>query len=356
MQEPIYYLGNFLYDRKRYGEAIERWESSAKLAPDFATVHRNLGLAYYNVMHDEQQALAAFDRALECDGSDARVLFERDQLWKRIGFTPEKRLAELQKYELLVPVRDDMTVEFATLCNQVGQHHPALELLLGRQFQPWEGGEGLVINQYVRTCMSLGRQALEGDNVSKAQKWFHAALSSPPNAGEAKHPLVNQANIYYWLGKAAHAAGAHDGAAQWWQRASRTGGDFQQMAVQSFSEMSYYKAVALSELGEQEKAKQLLRELLQYADALSLRKGVIDYFATSLPAMLLFNEDLDRKNRIAGQFLRAQALAGLGDDREARSELQDVLRQDPNHGFAHDFLLELQLQQTVNNDAQRTQQ
>ena len=58
-----YYLGNFLYDRRRYDEAITQWERAAMLDPAFPTAHRNLGIAYFNVQNDAGAALAAYDHA-----------------------------------------------------------------------------------------------------------------------------------------------------------------------------------------------------------------------------------------------------------------------------------------------------
>lgn len=85
-----YYLGNFLYDRKRYREAIEAWEQSAALDNNFATAWRNLGIAYFNVQNDPLKARAAYEKAFALDPSDARVFYERDQLSKRTGTPPQR--------------------------------------------------------------------------------------------------------------------------------------------------------------------------------------------------------------------------------------------------------------------------
>ena len=136
-----------LYDRRRHEDAIAQWETSVQRNPDFATAWRNLGIAYFNVRADEPAALNAFDHAHAIDPSDGRILYERDQLWKRVGKSPEVRLAELQSYSALACLRHDLTVEIATLLNQIGKSEQALQLLTGRIFQPWEGGEGLVLAQ-----------------------------------------------------------------------------------------------------------------------------------------------------------------------------------------------------------------
>ncbi len=117
-----YYLGNLFYDRRRHVEAIKLWEKSAKLDPDFSIVWRNLGIGYFNISKNPAKARAAYDKAFRANPADARLLFERDQLWKRLGEKPEKRLRELEKHPQLVSQRDDLSVEFCALLNQTGRH------------------------------------------------------------------------------------------------------------------------------------------------------------------------------------------------------------------------------------------
>jgi len=56
----------------------------------------------------------------------------------------------------------------------------------------------------------------------------------------------------------------------------------------------------------------------------------IDYFATSLPNLLLFDDDLGKRNRIDALLLSALASHGLGDARAAIHQLRRVIDQDPN--------------------------
>jgi tetratricopeptide (TPR) repeat protein len=243
----------------------------------------------------------------------------------------------------LVAQRDDATVELAALYNQTGAPEKAAAVLASRKFQPWEGGEGAALGQHVRTQLALGRRALSAERWDEARDRFQAALESPANLGEAKHLLANQSNIYFWLGTA-HAAQGQAGAAQaCWQRASRYLGDFQEMSVKPYSEMTLYSALALRKLGRTAEAEGLLRELLNYAEGLLAIEAKIDYFATSLPSMLLFEEDLAEKNRIVSQLLQAQAALGLGDTESATAILRQLLADDPNHAAAHDLQEELPL-------------
>jgi tetratricopeptide (TPR) repeat protein len=337
----LYYLGNLLYDRRRHEEAVRLWERSSSLQPDFAVVWRNLGVGYFNVLRKPAKARAAYNRAFRADPGDARVLFERDQLWKRLREKPEKRLRELERHAALVLQRDDLSVELCALYNQTGRHGNALELLGSRRFQPWEGGEGAALGQYTRAHLALGRAALAGGQAAQARRHFAAALTAPENLGEAKHLLANDSDVQLWLGRAAAAAGDRKNARACWEAAAKFKGDFQEMSVRAFSEMTYYSALAWQELGRAEKAAKLLRELLAFARKLETTPAKIDYFATSLPTMLLFEDDLQDRAQTRALFLQAQAWLGLGRTSNARALLGNVLRRDPNHPLAADLAAEL---------------
>ena len=305
-----------------------------------SVVWRNLGIGYFNVRGKPDAARAAFDKAFGADPRDARVLYERDQLWKRTGESPLRRLAELEKYSDLVRLRDDLSIELATLYNDTNQPEKALAVIESRRFQPWEGGEGLVLGQYVRTQLALGRRALADGKPAEARRFMEAALNCPANLGEAAHLLANQSDVFYLLGTACEAAGDASAAQTWWERAASHERDFRETGVRSFSEKTCYSALALKRLGKSRQAEKLLRDLLAYAQNLMQQKVQVDYFATSLPAMLLFKDDLQRRNTVTALFLQAQAWLGLGEAAKAQELLARVRSLDPSHSTAADMLTE----------------
>jgi tetratricopeptide (TPR) repeat protein len=333
-----YYLGNLLYDKGRHPEAIRHWERAARIDKKFSVAWRNLGIGYYNVAKQPHKARAAYDRAFAAAPDDARVLYERDQLWKRLRVPPKKRLAVLEKHLPLVQYRDDLTVELCALLNQTGRHPEARQLLRARAFQPWEGGEGLALGQHGRTQLALGRKVLQDGDAAAARGYFEEAMQAPDNLGEARHLLANASDIHFWLGEAEAALGNRTTARKHWAAAARSVGDFQQMSVRAHSEMTYYSALALERLGRPAAARRMLRALLAYARELARTPAKIDYFATSLPTMLVFDEDLTERQRITATFLQAQAQAGLGQVTAAKKLLAAVLRLDPNHALAADLL------------------
>jgi tetratricopeptide (TPR) repeat protein len=333
-----YYLGNLLYDKRRHEEAIKLWERATELDPMFPTTWRNLGFAYFNVRHDEKKAREAFARARALEPTDARIVYEQDQLQKRTGERAAQRLAALEQMREAVASRDDLSVELASLYNQVGRPEDSLNVLLSRRFQPWEGGEGLVLSQYVRANLLLGQRAIANKDVATAISRFEAAWHLPEGLGEAKHLLMNLSMIDYWVGHSYAVKGDKARATLHWERAAKQRGDFQQMRVQSISDTTYWSAKALVSLGREEEARQIFQQIYDYSVELEQLAPKIDYFATSLPAMLLFEEDLGRRQKISAKFLRAQALLGLQKPEEGAALLEEVCELDPNHSGAVDLL------------------
>jgi tetratricopeptide (TPR) repeat protein len=338
-----YYLGNLLYDRRRHREAIALWEQAARLDADFPTTWRNLGFGYYNILRDAEGALGAFAHARANAPHDARILYEQDQLWKRTRAPLQHRLTALEAHRDLVARRDDLTVELASLYNSTSAPEKALALLLSRKFQPWEGGEGLVLGQYMRAHLLLGQRALRAGAHLEALRCFEAAEEFPESLSEVPHLLMNRSIVAYWLGVAEAAMGERLNAERHWERAAKRLGDFQQMAVQSISEQTYWSAQSLRRLGREQDARNLFRRIHEFGAALERQPATIDYFATSLPAMLLFEEDLELRQRIAGRFLRAQALLGLSEASGGRDLLFEIQELDPSHTGVIDMLGHLDL-------------
>jgi tetratricopeptide (TPR) repeat protein len=229
-------------------------------------------------------------------------------------------------------------VELCALYNQTGRHKDALGIITSRKFQPWEGGEGQALGQHVRTHLALGQAALQDGNAAKARDHFEHALTSPHNLSEAKHLLANQSDIHYWLGVALEALEDRAGARRHWTHAANFRGDFQAMSVRAFSEMTCYSALSLERLGKKIAANTLCRQLRAHANALAKTPARIDYFATSLPTMLLFDDNLQLRQNQAASVMIAQADYVLGRTGAAQRRLRAVLQQDPAHPIAADFL------------------
>jgi tetratricopeptide (TPR) repeat protein len=290
-------LGNFLYDKKRHLDAIAAWEAARAADSAFATAHRNLGIAYWNARRDAAAARASYEKALTCDPNDSRLISEFVQLRAKLGDSAEDRLEFLEGHRALVLERDDATVELAALYNETGQPQKALDLLTSRSFHPWEGGEGKVLRQYTTARLLQGQAALAAGDAEKALEHFNLAMETPDRLGEKYHLLQAKADVTYWQGKALRALGRESEALTKFEAAAAESGDFQCMAVTAFSELTVFKALALRELGRESEARQVLEAMAAHAEAESKIPARIDYFATSLPNLLVFEEDIQESKK-----------------------------------------------------------
>ncbi len=334
-------LGCLLYSWQRYGEAIEHWRKGADLDETDSRIWRCLGMAYFNVLGDHTRAADAYDRAITASPNDARLWYERDQLWKRIGRSPAARKIQLDTQFNVVAERDDLTIEYCSLLCHSGEYTKAVEVLRTRAFQPWEGGEGMVLGQWVRANLALGRIHLKNGDYDEAESAFRNALHPPKNLSEARHILANASDAWYWYGCALERLNRSKEAEEMFRRTADFRGDFQGMSVQTFSEMTYYSALALRKLDREAEADTLLCQLHSYGESLLATSADIDYFATSLPSMLLFNEDVQAAQHIRGHFLCAQALYGRGQREQAEDILVGILAADASHAGATDLLAEI---------------
>lgn len=313
-----YGLGNYYYDKKRHEDAIAVWE---KAAP-FATVMRNLGIAYWNVRGDGEAARRAYLQALELEPVDARIFAEYDQLREKLGDAAEERLKALLAKLELVSERDDCSVALATLYNETGSSDKALDLLLNRRFHPWEGGEGKVLKQYTTARLLLGQSSLESDDAAAALDQFEQAMQPLQNLGEAYHLLQAKADVTYWIGKALRALGREAEAVKCFEESANEAGDFQAMAVTEHSNLSYYRGLSLVELGQIAEAQAVFADLKAYAERELQTSAKIDYFATSLPLLLVFGDDLNETRRHEMEHLIALAEQGFS---ELRCKEEGVL-------------------------------
>ncbi|MEM9347119.1 MAG: DUF5107 domain-containing protein [Planctomycetota bacterium] len=332
-------IGNLQYDKRRYEEAIASWEEASKRSPELSGAWRNLGIAYFNVRKDGPAAARAYAEAFERSPQDPQILREYDLLLKVTGVSPEERLDRVSQHLELVALRDDLSIEYVTLLNLVGRHQEAADLLDRRRFHPWEGGEGKVLSQHAAAHLALGRSAMNEGRAEDAMRHFQCAWSPPENLGEARHLLANQADLQYFLGLGHKALGDQAAARQQLEAATANAGDFLDMDVQPYSEKSFYQGLAFEELDQSEDATAVFRGMVQHGEHLCSTTAEIDYFATSLPDLLVFNTDLQLRREVNGLVLQGLGYSGLSLHEKAQNCLTQALRLDPSNQTASDVML-----------------
>ena len=359
-----YLLGCLYYDKRQYDLAVENWELSARLNPEFPTVWRNLALARFNKQDRKEEAVELMERAFHLDETDARVLMELDQLYKVMQRPHTERLAFLQQYPALIAQRDDLVLEEITLLNQVGRYEEAMQKLDAHQFHPWEGGEGKVPAQYQICRVELAKRCLtpspspkergvytsEGD-MADASKGNHSPLLGRGVGGEAAISLLTQCleyphhlgegklygaqenDFHYLLGLAYERQGDMKKAREHYLLA--TEGPTEPAAAMYYNDAKpdkiFYAALAYRRLEQDAKANSLCYKLINYGQQHLFDTVTMDYFAVSLPDLLIWDGDLQQKNTIHCNLMMALGHLGLGHQEKGLRFLEEVERLDVNH-------------------------
>ena len=334
-----YYLGCLYYAARQYDLAIENWELSARLDPQFPTVWRNLALGRFNKQDKQQEALEYMERAFHLDENDERILMELDQLYKRLHHSHKERLAFLQKYPALIQRRDDLVLEEITLLNQTGRYEEAMQRLDARIFHPWEGGEGKVSTQYQICRVELAKKAICDKDYEKAIKLLNECLEYPHHLGEGKLYGAQENDFYYLLGIAYDALGQKDKARKCWEEATK--GPQEPAAAMYYNDAKpdkiFYQGLALYKLGREGEAHGRFYRLINYGKQHVFEKQVMDYFAVSLPDLLIWEDSLDTKNLIHCKYMLALGYYGMGDKVHAERYLKEVEELDNNHQGIQQF-------------------
>lgn len=335
-----YYLGNLWYDKRQYDQAIAMWECAVTRDGTFPPAWRNLGIAYFNKRNDPRKALECYEKAFALAEGDARIFMELDQLLKRLNTSAGRRLKLIESHQELFELRDDVYLERAALYNFTGQYEKAYELIMSRQFHPWEGGEGKVSAQYIYSLVEMARQHLKDQEYQQAIDKLQLAQEYPHHLGEGKLYGVQENDIYYWLGCAYDGLGQQDVALEHYRVA--VNGLSEPSAAMFYNDQQpdkiFYQGMAWIKLNEEGKARIIFQTLIDYGRSHMNDQVKLDYFAVSLPDLLIFEDDLSVRNNVHCHYLIGLGLLGLKDTANAKLAFEQALMQDAMHFGAISYL------------------
>ena len=250
----------------------------------------------------------------------------------------------LEEHREVVQRRDDLTVEWISLINLSGDHARALELLCARKFHPWEGGEGRVTRQYTAALLGLAKASLQAGDPAKAAALVRRTMTCPANLGEGKLTGASENDVWYYLGCALQDAKDSAGAREAFEKAAIGDTD---PGIPLFyndqpADMIFFQGLALARLGRADQARGKFNRLIDYGERRRDDRVSIDYFAVSLPDMLIFEDDLARRNRTFCTYITGLGALGCADLRRARALLNEALAADPAHAGAREILRDIE--------------
>ena len=335
-----YYLGNFWYNARQYEDAVNCWERSISKDASYPTALRNLSLAYYNKRNNPIKALELLEKAFSLDKTDERIFMELDQLYKKMQYPHQNRLDIIELHKELVEQRDDLCIERITLYNQIGEYQKAYDLINSRKFHPWEGGEGKITKQYVLCRIELAKEAFRDARYEDALRLLKEAKIYPENLGEGKLETGEENDVDYYLGCAYEYLNNQEETNKYFKLATL---GTQEPAIANYyndpqPSNIYYQGLAWRKLGDESKARGRFNRLIQHGEKNIFQKLELDYFAVSLPDLLIWDEDLNIRNKIHCNFVMGLGYLGLGNKDLAKKFFIEVIDLDINHQDGTSFL------------------
>ena len=329
------YLGNLLFDLQPEA-AIAEWEKAAALGSKVATVYRNLGVGYEQARRDRTKAIEYYEKAVELDPTDTRVIHELDSAYRSAQVPLERRLGMLRKHHETL-ASDVYTMPLASeieLLAQTGQYETALSMMRSHRFRIWEGGEGLHTT-FVDANLLRGLELLKADEPARAQAFFEAAAEFPLNLEAKKYYASGRScEVFYHQGAFYEAAGKPAEARRAFEKAVA-----ERQYYHSYGVPHYYRGQALKKLGRSAEAKPLFEALIDRG-----RRELAEIeTSTGISFFAKFGDlSTDEIRRSSAHYLVGLGYLGLEDRARARAEFQQAARLDIYNLWAKVLLSQLE--------------
>ena len=89
--------------------------------------------------------------------------------------------------------------------------------------------------------------------------------------------------------------------------------------------------MALRKLGRENEARGRFNRLIDFGEKHLFDVFKMDYFAVSLPDLQIWEDDMDKKNRIHCHYLMGLGHLGLGNEAKAKQHFDIAAEMDNNH-------------------------
>jgi tetratricopeptide (TPR) repeat protein len=316
-----YYLGDLLYDLQPQA-AVEQWEKSRQIDDSFATVHRNLGWAYYRTEKDIPKAIASYEKAVACDGKDPRLYAELDSLYEAGNAPIEKRLALLENNHETVRRRNDSFLREIIVLVLAGRYDKAIDFLANNQFHVREGG-GEIHDVYVDGHLLRGFRYLKRGRARDALADFLSASEYPENLSVGRPGNDSRAaQVAYCTATAYEALGDAEKAGEFY----RKGAD--QKGTGSWPEARFYQGLSFVKLGQKSRAVEVFDDLISTGRRRLSEKATEDFFAK-------FGEgQTAAADQAAAHYILGLGYRGKGQDDQAKAEFEKAVQLNVSHVWA----------------------
>lgn len=194
--------------------------------------------------------------------------------------------------------------------------------------------------QYTVALVEMGRAMIVAQDYQAAEGYLKKALYYPENLGEGKLEGCKDNHVNYYLGIVMEQMGNLEAAQEYFKLAS-VGTDEPAGMMYYYdqpADMIYYQGLAKEKLHQPVAAKARFNKLLDYGEQHMFDQVRVEYFAVSLPDFLIFDDDLNKRNKAHCHYLIGLAKLGLGDRKGAAEAFREVIALEPAHQNAIRYL------------------
>jgi tetratricopeptide (TPR) repeat protein len=162
---------------------------------------------------------------------------------------------------------------------------------------------------------------------------LNECLEYPHNLGEGKLSGAQENDFLYWLGCAYEGLEQMDEAQKHWELAKE--GNTEPAAAIFYNDQKpdkiFYQGLALLKLGLPNEANIRFDKLVAFGTTHLGDTIKLDYFAVSLPDLLIWEDDLTFRNKIHCHYMLGLGYFGLGEIDKSKTHLQEAAKMDINH-------------------------
>ena len=155
----------------------------------------------------------------------------------------------------------------------------------------------------------------------------------PSNLGEGKLHGAQENDINYYKGCILEALGRTQAAKEFFIAASN--GGTQLVPAMYYNDQKpdkiFYQGLALRKLGYEEEACKRFSSLVAFGEKHLSDEFKMDYFAVSLPDLLIWESDMNVKNKVHCNYLMGLGYLGLTESEKAKEYFNAAAEMDNNH-------------------------
>ncbi|MGD1831935.1 MAG: DUF5107 domain-containing protein [Sphaerochaetaceae bacterium] len=291
-------LGNLLYGIcDDTDEAVIHFSKSGESVEAL----RNLSITLFQRDNSDERCEKLLKKALSKSPEDLQLLNEYFKLSFIKEKDPKKLLLFWEENKEYVVRRDDVYLAGVHAANQAGLYEKALDLLVGYEFTPCEGGEHAISDEYLYAKEKIALSHYEKGEYEKAIEVLKSALTIPENLGGGVWHQVKLIAFWYYLGCCYRKLDDSLKAKQYFIKASS-------FPIDYFTDMYFLphrlylgKAlIALRKKGEGEKRIEEFKKIIEE----NLAQKDFGYFATTPFFDSFIENPCEARRKVFGRYRR----------------------------------------------------